>query len=105
MSQRKAVKVTRNDGSVQKLLHHQPLSSRWVMCNMLSRILSLVFLVAVDEFPGRVRKGEYQRVLLLRENNFLLKVHHLAVLHLRLLLKRVWRSRMREEVVEIAVMP
>ena len=37
--------------------------------------------------------------------SFLVKVRLLAVLHLRLLFKRVLRSLVREEVVVIAVMP
>ena len=40
-----------------------------------------------------------------KRNNFQLKVRLLAVLHLSLLFRRVLRSRVREEVVVISVMP
>ena len=40
-----------------------------------------------------------------KKNSFLLKVRLLAVFHLSLLFRRVLRSRVREEVVVIAVMP
>ena len=40
-----------------------------------------------------------------KKNNFLLKIRLLANLHLKLLLKKVLRSRVREGLVVIVVMP
>ena len=68
---------------------------------------SLVSLVAVDlrQVSGRAKRSERQGVVVLKKNIFPLQVRLLAVHHLSLLLRRVLRSRGREEVVVIAVMP
>ena len=66
-----------------------------------------VSIVVVDlcQIPGRARGDECRWVLLLqKKNNFLLEVR-LAVPLLKLLLKRVFESQIREEVVVIAIMP
>ena len=57
-----------------------------------------------ESSPGKSKEDECQWVLLLQKNSFLLKVRLLGVLHLSLLLRRVLRSRVRDEVVVIAVM-
>ena len=55
--------------------------------------------------PGRARRSERRRVLVLQKNSFLLQVRLLAVLHLSLHLRRVLRNRGQEEVVVIAALP
>ena len=54
-------------------------------------------------------KGKKRRVpvnpVVAKKNNFQLKVSLLAVPHLNLLFRRVLKSRVREEVIVIAVMP
>ena len=55
-----------------------------------------------------LRKSKKRRVpmsLVLAKKKFLMKVRLLAVPHLKLLLKKVLRSQVQEEVVVIAVMP
>ena len=75
------------------------------MHNILGSTISLVSFVAVDlcQVPGRVREASARGCC--KKNNFLLKVRLLAVPHLKLLLKRILRSRVREEVVVMAVVP
>ena len=66
---------------------------------------SLVSLVAVGQVRGKARRGNHQRVLVSLKNSFLFQVRLLAVLHLSLVFRKALRSRGREEVVAIAVMP
>ena len=56
--------------------------------------------VGLRQVPGKAKRGE-----VLQKNRFLLRVRLVAALHLSLLFKKVLRSLVREEVVEIAVMP
>ena len=52
---------------------------------------------------GKKRRVPVSSVVAKKKNNILLKVHLLAVLHLKLPLKIVLRNRVREEMVVIAV--
>ena len=67
-------------------------------------LVSLV-LVSLHLAPGKARIGKPQWVLVSQKNSFLLQVRLLAVLHLSLLLRKVLRSRGREQKVAMAVMP
>ena len=66
-------------------------------------------LFCCSHFMSNLGKGKKRRVpvnpVVAKKNFSLLKVRLLAVLHLKQLLKRVSRSRVREEVLVIAVMP
>ena len=78
-------------GDVQYMAEHQK--------------LGLPFCKQSASSPGKSKKRRAPVSPGLAKSSFLLQVHLLAVLHLSLLFRKSLRSRGREEVVVIAVLP